>query len=152
VIWGQGEDAKHVNNSWILHVQSMTWKQFIFPPFLKPRMFHMSCSYHVQDKQTDVVIYGGNKQRQHKFDRNVITCPVIVKFGSVEKLVDQCLSFVKSQYSSIQQLSDILPFSLRNKLTNEENNTTIIYPLKQHLLIINNFIFSLFGLNCSSQR
>lgn len=27
VVWGQGEDAKHVSNSWILHIQSMSWKQ-----------------------------------------------------------------------------------------------------------------------------
>lgn len=44
-------------------------------------MFHMCCSDHLQVKQTDVIIYGGNKQRQSKFDRNVITSPIIIRFG-----------------------------------------------------------------------
>ena len=45
-------------------------------------MFHMSCSYHIQTKQTDVIVYGGNKQRKDKFDRNVMTDAVIFRFGN----------------------------------------------------------------------
>ena len=48
---------------------------------LRPRMFHMGCSYHISDKHTDVLVYGGNKQRQSKFERHVMTDLVIFKFG-----------------------------------------------------------------------
>lgn len=27
IMWGQDRNAKHVNDAWILHVQSMTWKK-----------------------------------------------------------------------------------------------------------------------------
>ena len=30
VFWGQGEDAKHVPDIWILHVQKMEWKEVIY--------------------------------------------------------------------------------------------------------------------------
>ena len=43
----------------------------------------MCCSYHIQDCQTDVIIYGGNKQRQSKFDRNVVASPIIIRFGKI---------------------------------------------------------------------
>ena len=41
----------------------------------------MGCSYHISDKHTDVLVYGGNKQRQSKFERHVMTDLVIFKFG-----------------------------------------------------------------------
>lgn len=43
----------------------------------------MSCSYHILDCQTDVIVFGGNKRRLSKFDRNVITSPVIIRFGKI---------------------------------------------------------------------
>ena len=41
----------------------------------------MSCSYHIADRQTDVLVYGGNKQRKTKFERNVVTDLLVIKFG-----------------------------------------------------------------------
>ena len=48
---------------------------------LKPRMFFSSCNHYIHTRQTDVIIYGGNKQRKDKFDRNVMTNPLIIRFG-----------------------------------------------------------------------
>ena len=48
---------------------------------LRPRMWHMGCSYHIGERQTDVVVYGGNKQRQSKYERHVMTDVVIFRFG-----------------------------------------------------------------------
>lgn len=59
------------------------FSQFQLPKELQSRMYHMSCSYHIQDCQTDVIVFGGNKRRQSKFDRNVITSPVIIRFGKI---------------------------------------------------------------------
>ena len=52
-----------------------------------PRMFQMSCSSHERERgrererETEVVAFGGNKQRQNKFDRNVMTDLIIFRFG-----------------------------------------------------------------------
>ena len=48
---------------------------------LRPRKYHMSCSYHKQERQTDVFLFGGNKQRKSKFDRHVMTGLTIFHFG-----------------------------------------------------------------------
>lgn len=53
------------------------------PPALTPRMFHMSCSYHMHDKQTDAIVYGGNKRRESKYDRNVTDVVAIFRFGEL---------------------------------------------------------------------
>lgn len=52
------------------------------PESLIPRMHHMACSYHIQDSQTDVIVFGGNIRRQSKFERNVVTLPIIFRFGT----------------------------------------------------------------------
>ena len=41
----------------------------------------MCASHFVEHGQTDVVVFGGNKRRQTKFERNVITGLVIFRFG-----------------------------------------------------------------------
>ena len=41
----------------------------------------MGCSYHHGDRHTDVLVYGGNKHRQSKFERHVMTDLIIFKFG-----------------------------------------------------------------------
>ena len=41
----------------------------------------MSCSYHIAEGQTDVLVFGGNKQRKTKFERNVMTDLLIFRFG-----------------------------------------------------------------------
>ena len=48
---------------------------------LCPRKYHMSCSYHKQERQTDVFLFGGNKQRKSKFERHVMTGLTIFHFG-----------------------------------------------------------------------
>ena len=44
----------------------------------------MSCSYHITEQQTDVFVFGGNKQRKTKFERNVMTDLLIVRFGELK--------------------------------------------------------------------
>ena len=41
----------------------------------------MSCSYHITERQTDVLVFGGNKQRKTKFEKNVMTDLLIFRFG-----------------------------------------------------------------------
>ena len=48
---------------------------------LIPRKYHMCCSNFIEGQQTDVVVYGGNKRRKSKFERNVMTDMVIFRFG-----------------------------------------------------------------------
>ncbi len=48
---------------------------------LIPRKYHMCCSYFRQDRMADVVVYGGNKRRKNKFERNVMTDMIIIRFG-----------------------------------------------------------------------
>ena len=47
----------------------------------RPRKYHMSCSYHKQERQTDVFVFGGNKQRKSKYDRHVMTGLMVFHFG-----------------------------------------------------------------------
>lgn len=49
---------------------------------LIPRKYHMCVSHFVEERQTDVVVYGGNKRRKSKYDRNVMTDMVIYRFGT----------------------------------------------------------------------
>ena len=48
---------------------------------LLPRKYHMCCSHFVRENQTDVIVYGGNKRRKNKFERNVMTDMIIFRFG-----------------------------------------------------------------------
>ena len=50
------------------------------------RKYHMCASHYVGERQTDVVVYGGNKRRKSKFERNVMTDMIIFRFG--ERLGD----------------------------------------------------------------
>ena len=51
----------------------------------------MSCSYRIADRQTDVLVYGGNKQRKTKFEKNVMTDLLIIRFG--EPVQHACVKF-----------------------------------------------------------
>ncbi len=48
---------------------------------LVPRKYHMCASYFRAERQADVVVYGGNKRRKSKFERNVMTDMLIFRFG-----------------------------------------------------------------------
>jgi hypothetical protein len=48
---------------------------------LTPRKYHMCSSHFVGEGQTDVIVYGGNKRRKSKFERNVMTDMMIFRFG-----------------------------------------------------------------------
>ena len=48
---------------------------------LVPRKYHMCASYFRAEKQADVIVYGGNKRRKSKFERNVMTDMLIFRFG-----------------------------------------------------------------------
>ena len=41
----------------------------------------MCTSHYRGGKQTDVIVYGGNKRRKSKFERNVMTDMIIFRFG-----------------------------------------------------------------------
>lgn len=47
----------------------------------------MCMSHFVRERQTDVVVYGGNKRRKTKFERNVMTNMIIFRFGKKLNLV-----------------------------------------------------------------
>ena len=44
----------------------------------------MCVSHFVQERQADVVVYGGNKRRKTKFERNVMTDMIIFRFGELQ--------------------------------------------------------------------
>ena len=45
-------------------------------------MYQMSCSYHHDGgMKSDAIAYGGNKRRQSKFDKHVMTDLRILRFG-----------------------------------------------------------------------
>ena len=103
----------------------------------------MSCSYHIQTKQTDVIVYGGNKQRKDKFDRNVMTDAVIFRFGnpffdnnielndvhvfigSVQRLDEQCIRCIKTHIEYLKPLIHLLPMTLRQDIEAQEDNNVI---------------------------
>ena len=41
----------------------------------------MCASHFMGERQVDVVVYGGNKRRKSKFERNVMTDMIIFRFG-----------------------------------------------------------------------
>lgn len=49
---------------------------------LVPRKYHMCAGHFVKERQTDVIVYGGNKRRKSKYERNVMTDMVIYRFGT----------------------------------------------------------------------
>lgn len=42
----------------------------------------MCAGHFVKERQTDVIVYGGNKRRKSKYERNVMTDMVIYRFGT----------------------------------------------------------------------
>ena len=65
VVWGQGVDAKHVPDIWILHVQSMKWKEVSYTVYIYTvdnvnlTMFYFSivyCSFHSETKNVPHVL------------------------------------------------------------------------------------------------
>ena len=104
---------------------------------LCPRKYHMSCSYHKQERQTDVFLFGGNKQRKSKFERHVMTGLTIFHFGeqwSVQSYVSNIFSNLKTNlaYKSFRLL---LKQNLYDFKICEPNqlNITRPYPLGEGL-------------------
>lgn len=46
----------------------------------------MCCSFFRQERMVDVIVYGGNKRRKSKLERNVMTDTLVVRFGKVSSL------------------------------------------------------------------
>ncbi len=51
------------------------------PSSLVSRKYHMCASHFVGERQADVIVYGGNKRRKTKFDKNVMTDMIVLRFG-----------------------------------------------------------------------
>lgn len=49
----------------------------------------MCCSYFRRERQVDVIVYGGNKRRKTKLERNVMTDMLVVRFGKEGVSVSQ---------------------------------------------------------------
>ena len=123
----------------------------VSPPALKPRMFHMSCSYHIQDQQTDAIVYGGNKRRENKYDRNVTDVVAIFRFGKF-KLLFHNESLLLYTIGSIQRLDSIcvetirrdknllsntnkLPIKLQKKVNSSQNKKVLLfYPYNDYFV------------------
>ena len=116
----------------------------------------MSCSYHVSDRQTHVIVYGGNKQRQSKFERHVMTDLLIFKFGvyvyvlaerfsllfliiidfallsgSVQRLQDMCVKMVTTDQRLYDRALATLPPKIQSILSTTKGVDIachIIYP------------------------
>ena len=54
---------------------------------LVPRKYHMCACYYRASRQVDVVVYGGNKRRKNKFERNVMTDMLIFRIGKPESFL-----------------------------------------------------------------
>lgn len=103
LFWGEGLNAIHLEDIWLLHIASMTWKKVCVIILLNlfgivqdlteffilqlglfnlvARKYHMCCSFFKQERTSDMIVYGGNKRRKSKLERNVMTDMLIVKFG-----------------------------------------------------------------------
>ena len=44
-------------------------------------MWHMACSYHIEDNRTDVLLFGGNIRRRSQAEKHVVTGLTIFSFG-----------------------------------------------------------------------
>ena len=47
----------------------------------------MTCSFFHDTMMTDIIIYGGNKRRESKFDRHVMTGLTILRFGVIQSRI-----------------------------------------------------------------
>lgn len=48
---------------------------------LRPRMWHMACSYHIEHGLTDVLLFGGNKHRESKSEKHVMADLTVFSYG-----------------------------------------------------------------------
>ena len=44
-------------------------------------MWHMACSYHMEDNRTDVILFGGNIRRRSQAEKHVQTGLTIFSYG-----------------------------------------------------------------------
>ena len=117
----------------------------------------MSCSYHITDRQADVFVFGGNKQRKTKFEKNVMTDLLIFRFGepactdiqcmfcnlcihttlgSVRSLEELCLHYLKKNNDSYANHTSLLSPNILNKLENLSNSSdfSVVYPYEKNTL------------------
>ena len=108
----------------------------------------MSCSFHIQERQTDVIVFGGNKQRKSKYDRHVMTDLMIFRFGreiniltvlpnvilfcvhlgSVRKLEELCKLTVRQNWTLFEHSMACLPQKIVQFIDCDESDYEIVYP------------------------
>ena len=109
----------------------------------------MSCSVHIQERQTDVLVFGRNKQRKSKFERNVMTDLMIFRFGkevdhncivwcncymytftvgSVQRLEELCKLTVRQHWTIFKHSMSNLPRRIVEFINSDESDCEIVYP------------------------
>lgn len=128
--WGKGSDNKHVEDIWILHIASTTWRELKAGAGLMARMWQMTCSHHYGDMRTDVIMFGGNKRRQSKFDKHVMTALTVFRFGIVEDLQSMCMSVICQHWEGFEPLLPQLPPVLQSALRKHRHTLReLFYPV-----------------------